>query len=128
MQERTADHGEALREWVRSHYGPGAKFSSGRQWSWQAGFKSPNIVSGIEISGHATCEALIKLAEAAEESPLCVLTLAGYLKPEHGRVDQVSLTEEEADLLQMYRQTRPDLRRVVVAGLRGAWATSRGEA
>ncbi len=68
------------------------------------------------------------LARAADVSPLEAFYRAGWLKEEEiPSGNEGPLNGEEADLLRMYRETRPDLRRVVVAGLRGAWATSRGE-
>ena len=97
----------------------------------RAGYNASQV-STIETTGRATCETLIRLARAAGEPPLPVWSLAGWLtEEESGRRPartKLALTEEEANLLRMYRETRPDLRRVAEAALRGAWSTTRGEA
>ena len=69
----------------------------------------------IEETGIASAEVLIALARAAGASPLRALEAGGYLRPEE------TLTAEEQVFLQMLRETKPDLRRVAVAGLRAAW-------
>ena len=125
MDANATDSAEALRAWVQNHVGRGRQFSSAREWAVRAGY-NPAHVSTIETTGRATCETLIRLARAAGEQPLSVLVLAGWLTAAEIGEGQVALDEEEAKLLRMYRETRPDLRRVIQATLRGAWSTSRG--
>ena len=114
---------EGLKAWTRGHVG--STFASGRAWSAEAGL-TVNAVSDIQLKGRSSCSKLIALARAAGDSPLRVLVIGGYLTAAEAGADQAGLTEAEAGFLEKYRQTRPDLRRVVEASLRGAWATSRG--
>ena len=116
-----------LVDWLRSLYGPSRPYATARRLSLAAG-RNQNAVATVEERGHATAEVLADLARAAGVSPLEAFYRAGWVTEEElSSRNEGPLSEEEADLLRMYRETRPDLRRVVVAGLRGAWATSRGE-
>ena len=107
--------------------GPDQPHKAATRLSLTAGHNQ-NAVATIEERGHGTAEVLADLARAAGVSPLEAFYRAGWLTEEEvsARGDG-PLSAEETDLLRMYRETKPDLRRVVVAGLRGAWATSRGE-
>ena len=123
----TGTYRKELVDWLKSLYGPSRPFPTARRLSLAAG-RNQNAVATIEERGHATAEVLVDLAKAAGVSPLEAFYRAGWLTEEEvSSKDEGPLSQEEADLLRMYRETRPDLRRVVVAGLRGAWATSRGE-
>ena len=97
--------------------GRGRKFGSGREWSARAGL-SPSAVSSIETTGRATCEKLITLARAACEQPLPVLVLAGWLTEEEAELEAASLTEEEHDLLCLFRLAMPTLRHATLELLR----------
>ena len=124
----TGTYRKELVDWLRGLYGPDRPYKTARRLSLAAG-RNQNAVATIEERGHATAEVLVDLARAAGVSPLEAFRRAGWLTEEEvSAKDDGPLSAEEADLLRMYRETRPDLRRVVVAGLRGAWATSRDEA
>lgn len=112
-----------LTQWIRQQYGPDRRYKSGRQLSLAiSGGKNPNAVYDIETRGNARIDTLRKLSETLEVPLPAILVCAGWLTPDDlGQTDD-SLTAEEVELLRLYRETRPDLRRVIVAGLRAASA------
>ena len=112
-----------LTEWIRQQYGPDRRYKSGRQLSLAvSGGKNPNIVYDIETRGNARFDTLRKLSETLEVPLAVILVCAGWLTPDDLGQSEGSLTAEEVELLRLYRETRPDLRRVIVAGLRAAAA------
>ena len=123
----TGTYRKELVDWLRSLYGPDRAYKTARRLSLAAG-RNQNAVATVEERGHATAEVIADLARAAGVSPLEAFHRAGWLTEEEiSSRNEGPISVEEADLLRMYRETKPDLRGVVVAGLRGAWATSRGE-
>ena len=84
--------------------------------------KNPNVVYDIETRDNARFGTLRKLSETLEVPLVVILVCAGWLTPDDLGQSENILTAEEVELLRLYRETRPDLRRVVVAGLRAASA------
>ena len=94
-RERNSE--QALRAWVTGTHRWHRKAIRQRAGVGVEGGLQPGPpVSAIETSGRATCETLIRLARAAEEPPLPVLVLAGWLTEAEAGADQMALTEDEA--------------------------------
>ena len=117
----TGTYRKELVDWLHSLYGPDRTYKTARRLSLAAR-RNQNAVATIEERGHGTAEVLADLARAAGVSPLEAFYRAGWLTEEEvSSRNEGPLSEEEADLLRMYRETRSDLRGVVIAGLREAW-------
>ena len=108
------DFNDALVGWLHSHYGPGRKYRSGRQWSIRAGLNS-GAVNAIETAGYGSPTALIALARAAGVSPLYVLQMDGHLTPEECDPSQLALAPQEQAVLQRYRLLSEPVRDTVDA-------------
>ena len=106
MGRRPDAYNYALVAWLHEFYGAGRKFSSGRQWSIQAG-RSANSVYAIEESGYATPENLIALARAAEVSPVKAIVVGGHLTQEEGDPATLGLAQSEEELLRCFRTLDP---------------------
>ncbi len=123
MPSRVNEYNPELVKWVHSLYGPGKQFSSARQLSISAG-RNANAVGTIEQTGRATAEVIVDIARAARVSPLDALVTGRLLKlcEVQALADDV-ITAEEREFLRLYRETGPDIRRIVEAGLRAASTT-----
>jgi len=64
--------------WVKSLYGPGKKFPSGRQLSIESG-RNPNVVSDILNSGKGSVETVLAIAEVVDFPKIEALVIAGHL-------------------------------------------------
>ena len=117
------DFNDALVGWLHSHYGPGRKYRSGRQWSIRAGLNS-GAVNAIETAGYGSPTALIALARAAGVPPLYVLQMDGHLTPEECDPSQLELTPQEQELLQRYRNADAGVRMLAESLLSRLYATS----
>ena len=106
MGRRIGVHNSALVAWLHKFYGAGRKFSSGRQWSIQAG-RSANSVYAIEESGYATPDNLIALARAADVSPILAMVVGGHLTQEEGDPAALGLSQSEDELLCCFRTLHP---------------------
>ena len=102
MPRNPDDFNHHLVDFLRSMYGPGRLFPSGRKWSASAGL-SPGAVSTIETIGHGTPTVLIALARAASLSPLRLLEMDNHLTAEECGAGGDQITPKERLLLERYR-------------------------
>ena len=95
------DESKPLSKWVKSLYGEGRKYRSGRRLSAAAG-KNNNAVSDIESTGRGTVPTVVAIARAADYPVLEILKLMEILKEEDFKSS--SLTQDELQLLSDFRR------------------------
>jgi hypothetical protein len=90
--------------WVKSLYGPGKKFPSGRQLSIESG-RNPNVVSDILNSGKGSVETVLAIAEVVDFPKIQALVIAGHLsKKDLSQADiKSNLKPNEIGLLKDFR-------------------------
>ena len=88
--------------WLKTQYGPGQRYKSGRQLSLAiSDGDNPGLVFDIENRGSARVETMRKLATALDRSFLEVLVLAGWLSQDE--VSAGGVTVEDRTLLEKWR-------------------------
>ena len=100
-----------LTNWLLEQFGKGKRYGSMRDLSLACG-PDPGMVAKILAKGTATAPALLKLAEALEEKPSRLFVLADWLSP--GELEEVQLTKEEEQVLEMVRALPQERRRVLL--------------
>ena len=90
--------------WVKSLYGPGKKFPSGRQLSIESG-RNPNVVSDILNSGKGSVETVLAIAEVVDFPKIEALVIAGHLSKKDLRQADIKsgLKPNEIGLLKDFR-------------------------
>lgn len=92
-----------LGAWLKTQYGPGQRYKSGRQLSLAiSDGDNPGLVFDIENRGSARVETMRKLATALDRSFLEVLVLAGWLSQDE--VSSGGVSPEERSHLEKKRR------------------------
>tara|TARA_R100001082_G_scaffold107629_1_gene81762 strand:+ start:396 stop:806 length:411 start_codon:yes stop_codon:yes gene_type:complete len=90
--------------WVKSLYGPGRRFTSGRQLAFATG-KNMSIVSDILNSGKGSVETVLAIADVVDFPKIEALIIAGHLsKKDLSQADiKSNLKPNEIGLLKDFR-------------------------
>ena len=90
--------------WVKSLYGPGKQFTSGRQLAFATG-KNMSIVSDILNSGKGSVETVLAIADVVDFPKIEALIIAGHLsKKDLSQADiKSNLKPNEIGLLKDFR-------------------------
>ena len=102
--------------WVKSLYGPGKKFPSGRQLSIESG-RNPNVVSDILNSGKGSVETVLAIAEVVDFPKIQALVIAGHLSDDDLKQANIEsgLTPDEIDLLKEFRSLDDAVKTVAIS-------------
>ena len=102
--------------WVKSLYGPGKKFPSGRQLSIESG-RNPNVVSDILNSGKGSVETVLAIAEVVGFPKIEALVIAGHLLKKDLRQADIKsgLKPDEIGLLKDFRSLDDVLQTVAIS-------------
>jgi hypothetical protein len=102
--------------WVKSLYGPGKKFPSGRQLSIESG-RNPNVVSDILNSGKGSVETVLAIAEVVGFPKIEALVIAGHLLKKDLRQADIKsgLKPDEIGLLKDFRSLDDAVKTVAIS-------------
>jgi len=102
--------------WVKSLYGPGKKFPSGRQLSIESG-RNPNVVSDILNSGKGSVETVLAIAEVVDFPKIEALVIAGHLLKKDLRQADIKsgLKPDEIGLLKDFRSLDDAVKTVAIS-------------
>lgn len=113
-----------LSRWLESQWGDDKRHRNPAQIDKAAGF-SRGYTSSIVDKGSAGPEALAALADALEVPRIFLFKMAGWLRDKD--LEGPVLTAEESEVLRLWRGTSPEMRQVLLAGLRAAPRQAQGQ-
>ena len=118
-KENTTEPTTRLGAWLKTQYGPGRVFPSGRQLSLAVSEgNNPNLVFDIERRGNAKVPTLVKLADTLGVPAIRIFSLLGAV-PETEAEDE-GMSADERQVLAQWRRLPPDDQAaigVIMAGL-----------
>jgi hypothetical protein len=102
--------------WVKSLYGPGRQFTSGRQLAFATG-KNMSIVSDILNSGKGSVETVLAIAEVVDFPKIEALVIAGHLLKKDLRQADIKsgLKPDEIGLLKDFRSLDDAVKTVAIS-------------
>ena len=105
-----------LVRWVKSLYGPGKQFTSGRQLAFATG-KNMSIVSDILNSGKGSVETVLAIAEVVDFPKIEALVIAGHLLKKDLRQADIKsgLKPDEIGLLKDFRSLDDAVKTVAIS-------------